>query len=150
MKYILNRKDADLKIIEFPDEIEGLEISPQTKSEESAIKIKSMTLVDKKFIKSYINQKLDKRFEKIINILNKSLVDDSDDTDEGAKQALGEIQKMKSMIINKYKIYLTEKQYKDFLSKIILMEEEFKVRYNQKIAYRQMNYVNEENKNRSR
>ena len=139
MKYILNKKETDFKILKFPETIEGLEVSLPIKNEEAVIKIKKIILIDNKLIKSYLSQKINKKFEKLIKLMNKTLQED-EDGDEGAKMALDEIQKMKSMIINKYKIYMAEKQYKDLLTKLILMEEEFKVRYNQKIMFKQMIY----------
>jgi uncharacterized UPF0160 family protein len=150
MKYILNRKEVNLEIIEFPTEVEGLEVSPQGNIEIPSIKIKNITLVDKKLVKSYVDQIISKKFEKLVKMMNKSLLDNTDESDEGAMQALDEIQKLKSRIVNKYKIHLTEKQYKDFLKKLLMMEEEFKMRYNQKIIYRQMTHMNEEHRNISR
>ncbi len=150
MKYILNKKEVSFKIVEFPETIEGLDVSMQSKPEESTIKIKDMILVDKKLVKSFVIQRINKKFEKLIKLMNKSLEED-DDSDEGAKMALDEIQKMKSMIINKYKIHMAEKQYKDLLTKLIIMEEEFKIRYNQKIIFKRMVYSDyDEHKNISR
>ena len=48
------------------------------------------------------------------------------------------LDQLKGIIINKYKEYLTESEYKALLTKLILLEEEFQKNYNQKMY---MNYV---------
>lgn len=151
MKYILNKKEIKFELVSFPELIEGLNITPQNKKDESPFVIKNITLVDNKLVKSFILQKINKKFDKLLKLINKILNGESDDENGDAKQALGEVQKMKSMLINKYKIYLHEKQYKEILGKLILMEEEFKIRFNEKILYEQLINMNfNEEKNRSR
>ena len=63
----------------------------------------------------------------MIKILN-----DEDTSDEDAGIVLDEINKLKGIIINKYKEYMIESEYKSLLTKLILIEEEFKKNYNQK------------------
>lgn len=135
MKYALNKKEKKFELVSFPEEIKGLEITPKNKKGESPLEVKNITIVDDKLIKSYVMQMINKKFDKIVKLINKILVED-DDGD--AQIVLDEIQKFKSMLINKYKEHLTEKKYKELLSKIILMEEEFKVRFNQKMLFRQI------------
>lgn len=140
MKYNLYKKEKKFELIDFPNEVEGLEIKPKIKTEED-MKIKNMVLSEKKFIKTYVIKNINKKFDKIIMLINKMLnSEDNSSSDVGV--VLDEVQKIKSTLISKYKQYLTEKQYKDFLTKIIITEEEFKVRYNQKIMFEQIKYMN--------
>ncbi len=151
MKYILNKKEVKFELVSFPDKIEGLDITPQNKKDDSPFVIKNITLVDNKLVKSFILQKINKKFDKLLKLINKILGGESDDDNGDAKQTLDEIQKMKSMLVNKYKAYLHEKQYKEILSKLILMEEEFKIRFNERILYKQLMYMDyTEEKNISR
>lgn len=144
MKYALNKREKKFELVSFPEKIEGLEIVPKNKKGESPFEVKSITLVDNKLIKSFIMQMINKKFDKLIKLMNKVLSGESDETGDNAQMALDEVQKLKSMLINKYKQHLIEKQYKELLSKIILMEEEFKVRYNERILYQQiMSYTEE-------
>ena len=43
------------------------------------------------------------------------------------------MRKLKGIIINKYKEYMLESEYKTLLTKLILIEEEFKRNYNNKL-----------------
>lgn len=142
MKYALNKKEKKFELISFPEKIEGLEIIPKKKKGDSPFEVKNITLVDKKLIKSFIMQMINKKFDKLIKLMNKALSDE--DAGSDAQIALDEVQKLKSMLINKYKEHLIEKQYKELLSKIILMEEEFKIRYNERILYQKLMSYSEE------
>lgn len=64
----------------------------------------------------------------MIKILN-----DEDTTDGDAGLVLDEVNKLKGIIINKYKEYMLESEYKALLTKLILIEEEFKRNYNNKL-----------------
>ena len=64
----------------------------------------------------------------MIKILN-----DEDTTDGDAGLVLDEVNKLKGIIINKYKEYMLESEYKTLLTKLILIEEEFKRNYNNKL-----------------
>lgn len=72
-------------------------------------------------------------FKKIYNLLL-----EEDDSEDGVKACLGEIEKLKSSIFNKYKECLTRKQYKDFLAKIAITESEFKRKYKEREYYSKM------------
>ena len=63
----------------------------------------------------------------MIKILN-----DDGTTDDDTVLVLDELYKLKGIIINKYKEYMLESEYKALLTKLILIEEEFKKNYNQK------------------
>ncbi len=142
MKYALNKREKKFELVSFPESIEGLEIVPKNKKGESPFEIKNITLVDNKLIKSFIMQMINKKFDKLVKLMNKVLSEE--DAGSDAQIALDEVQKLKSMLINKYKEHLIEKQYKELLSKIILMEEEFKIRYNERILYQKLMSYSEE------
>ncbi len=142
MKYALNKREKKFELVSFPESIEGLDIVPKNKKGESPFEVKKITLVDTKLIKSYIMQIINKKFDKLIKLMNKVLSGEDEDSGENTQMALDEVQKLKSMLISKYKMHLIDKQYKELLSKIILMEEEFKVRYNERIMYQQLMQMN--------
>ena len=52
---------------------------------------------------------------------------------------LDEINRLKGIVINKYRHYMKESEYKSLLTKLILIEEEFKKSYNEKMY---VNYLN--------
>jgi hypothetical protein len=52
---------------------------------------------------------------------------------------LDEISRLKGIVFTKYKEHMKIEDYKNLLSKIIIIEEEFKKNYNQKMFIRQVN-----------
>ena len=57
------------------------------------------------------------------------ILNSDDSTDDDASMVLDETSKFKSIIINKYKKYISDKLYKTYMKKVIIMEEEFKRSY---------------------
>ena len=62
-----------------------------------------------------------------------SLLNDDDSTDEDVGMVIDEVNKLKGIIVNKYKENMKKSDYKALLSKLIVIEEEFKKNYNQKL-----------------
>ena len=71
---------------------------------------------------------MDKIIDFMLHILND---ENSSDSDTGL--VLDEINKLKGIIVNKYREYLTETEYKTFLTKIFMLQDEFEKNYNSKI-----------------
>ena len=103
----------------------GLEINNR---KNGAIKIKKMIIVDTAMANHYSKEQLDKRFKKLYNFIYKFLISE-DNSEDGVKACLGEIEKVKSEIFNKYKEFLKNKQYREYLAKIVLTENEFRNKY---------------------
>ena len=68
------------------------------------------------------------------------ILNDEDTTDGDVGMVLDELNKLKGIIINKYKEYMIESEYKAILSKLIIIEEEFKKNYNQKKYMEYLSY----------
>lgn len=107
-------------------EISGLEIKP--KNSKKAILVKKVTIADKKFMNKYACKQMDKRLKKMYDIIFKFLTDE-DDSENGIKICLGEIEKCKSALFNKYKEALQNKKYREYIAKIALTETEFHDKY---------------------
>lgn len=126
--------------------IEGLVV----KSKKGKVTLVSNELKNKYAIKM-INKKLKTCYKKIYNFLTSE-----DDSEAGIKACLGEIERLKSCIFNKYKEYLKDKEYKEFLAKIVITENEFKNKYHEREYFSKMidnlykSYEEEEIKGRGR
>ncbi len=134
MKYILdNKSDAINSITE--NDIKGLEI--KSSNSDNVLKAEKITIVDDELKGLYIKQKIDK---KIIEIITKMryLLENNDTSDGDIGMVLDEVQKLKGIIINKYKEHLSATEYKAFLQKILLTEEEFQRKYNARQIYKEM------------
>ncbi len=126
--------------------IEGLVV----KSKKGKVTLVSDELKNKYAIKM-INKKLKTCYKKIFNFLTSE-----DDSESGIKACLGEIEKLKSCILNKYKEFLKDKEYKEFLAKTVITENEFKNKYHEREYFSKMldtlykSYEEDEIKGKSR
>ena len=134
MKYILdNKSDSINSIIE--NEISGLEI--KSSSQSNIIGSSKVTIVAPELKTDYIKQKLDK---KIADLLYKmrALLEDPNSSDGDVTLVLDEMEKLKGILINKYREHLEDSLYKSYLKKLMLTEDDFIKRYDIKKIYKQM------------
>lgn len=107
--------------------------------------------IKNKYALKIINKKLKTCYKKIYNFLTSE-----DDSEAGIKACLGEIERLKTCIFNKYKEFLKDKEYKEFLAKIVITENEFKNKYHEREYFSKMldnlykSYNEEEVKGRGR
>ena len=137
MKYVVEHKGEDKKLIYYNVNIVGLNVTPKNNIKDLTIKADKIILIDPDLCESYIRKRINKKIDRVIKFMIKILNDDGT-TDDDTGLVLDELNKLKGIIINKYKEYLTESEYKALLTKLILLEEEFQKNYNQKMY---MNYV---------
>ncbi len=151
MKYKVIHKQDDLKLAYYKVKIDGLEVNPINRVPGLTIKAKKVVLIDKDLRHEYIKQRINRKIDKIIKFMMRILNDDGT-TDEDTGLVLDELNRLKGIVINKYKEYISNTEYKTLLTKLIIIEEEFKKNYNQKIYNSYMNnyYVEEVSNNRGR
>lgn len=130
-KYIINKDNPNEKLLYYNVNIVGLSVTPNKSVPGYNVIAKRLTLVDPELREAYIKQKINKKIDKVIKFMIR-ILNDEDTSDEDAGIVLDEINKLKGIIINKYKEYMIESEYKALLTKLILIEEEFKKNYNQK------------------
>ncbi len=151
MKYTVIRKQDDQKLTYFKVKMEGLDVNPINRVPGLNIKAKKVVLIDENLKTEYIRQRVIRKMDKIIKFMIRILNDD-DTTDDDTGLVLDEISRLKGIVINKYRYYLPMIEYKSLLTKLIIIEEEFKKNYNQKIYSSYMNnyYVEEVTNSRGR
>lgn len=130
-KYIIDKDNPNEKLLYYNVDVVGLSVTPNKSVPGYKITAKKLTLVDPDLREAYIKQKINKKVDRVIKFMIK-ILNDEDTSDEDAGIVLDEINKLKGIIINKYKEYMIESEYKSLLTKLILIEEEFKKNYNQK------------------
>lgn len=130
-KYIIDKDNPNEKLLYYNVDVVGLSVTPNKSVPGYKITAKKLTLVDPDLREAYIKQKINKKIYRVIKFMIK-ILNDEDTSDEDAGIVLDEINKLKGIIINKYKEYMIESEYKSLLTKLILIEEEFKKNYNQK------------------
>ena len=147
MKYVVIRKQKEEKLANHKVEINGLSVLPVNRVPNLSIKAKKVILVDKELQSGYVREKINRKIDKIIKFMLR-ILDSDDDASEDTGLVLDEVNKFKGIVINKYKAYLSIDEYKSYLAKLIMLEDEFKKNYNQKIfnSYMSGYYVDETNK----
>lgn len=145
MKYIIDKNIDDMKLMYYSVNMIGLKVTPKNNVKGLNIKAKNVLLVDESLRESYIKQRINKKIDKIIKFMIRILNDD-DTTDSDTGMVLDEVNRLKGIIVNKYREYMLESEYKSLLTKLILIEEEFKKNYNQKMysTYLNNNYYEED------
>ena len=137
MKYVIE-KNNDKKLANYNVKIDGLSVKPKNNVRSQSIKAGEVVLCDEELKEEFIRKRINRKMDKIINFMLRILNDDGT-SDEDSGMALDEVNKLKGIVINKYREYMKESEYKSVLAKLILIEEEFKKSYNEKLY---MNYSN--------
>lgn len=132
MKYVISESNEKMKLMYYSVKLVGLDVTPKNDSKNVKIKAQKVIIVDPKLRESYIKQRINKKIDKVIDFMIKILNDDNT-SDDDAGMVLDEVNKLKGIIINKYKEHLRVNEYKAILSKIFLIEDEFKKNYNNKM-----------------
>ena len=144
MKYVIDKKYNDKKLTYYNVNMTGLEVSPINEVPNQQIKVGKVLLVDSTLQDSFIKKRINKKLNKIINFMLRILNDDESD-EEDTGMVLDEINRLKGILINKYRHYMKDSEYKAMLTKLILIEEEFKKSYNEKMFMTlNSNYYEEE------
>lgn len=147
MKYHLIKEDNS-KFFFYSSLTYGLEVFPRGKN---VIKIKRMIITDQKLIDDYVTKRINKKFNKLFSDMYKILISENDDsTSDQTAMVLDEIAKLKSVVIGKYKDYISLKEYKNILKKLIIAQEEFAKDYNEKLRFEAFMSQFEETKSHGR
>ena len=138
MKYVIEKNGKDMKLVYYSVNMVGLNVEPKNGVPGLTIKAKKVILVDPELRDAYIKQRINKKIDRVIKFMLR-ILNDEDTTEGDVGMVLDEINKLKGIVIKKYKEYMKVSEYKALLTKLIIIEEEFKKNYNQKLY---MNYMN--------
>ena len=145
MKYVVEHKGEDKKLIYYNVNIVGLNVTPKNNIKDLTIKADKIILIDPDLCESYIRKRINKKIDRVIKFMLR-ILNDEDTTEGDVGMVLDEINKLKGIVIKKYKEYMKVSEYKALLTKLIIIEEEFKRSYNSKLysTYRDNIYYEEE------
>ena len=138
MKYVIDKNNNKMKLMYYNVKVNGLNVNPVNNVEDLYIKANKVVFVDQDLTDSYIKQRINRKIDKIIKFMLR-ILNDEGTTEDDTGMVLDEINRLKGIVINKYREYMVESEYKALLTKLILIEEEFKKSYNEKIY---MGYIN--------
>ncbi len=132
MKYVIDKNNEKMKLMYYSVKMDGLDVEPINNVKDLNIKARKVKLIDNKLRESYIKQRINKKIDKVINFMMR-IINDDGTTDEDVGMVLDEMNRLKGIIINKYKEYMNASEYKSLLTKLIMIEDEFKKNYNNKM-----------------
>lgn len=142
-KRFVVKKDIKTDVITYMEyeKLKGLKFKPKSNVNfEDMISVNEMIVINPGLIEKLVSKKCSRNFKKILKLM--SLVSDDDD-DSGYMLILDEIERLKNLVINKYKNYMEEKEYDVLLKKLEIIKQEAEYRKN-KIS--EMNLSYEDNK----
>lgn len=125
MKYTLQNKKTSSGSYTFEHELDGFVVTPKKGKSMEGIDIKEVVITDPLLTSGHAKRIFDKKIKDLTKMMF-LVVNNSDSTDDDASLVLDEVSKLKSIIINKYKKFISETMYKNYMKKLIILEEEFK------------------------
>ena len=143
MKYVIDKSNDKLRLVYYGVNMVGLNVNPKNEVPDLNIKAKKVVLIDNDLTEEYIRKRIDRKLDKIIKFMLRILNDEETGEDDTG-MVLDEINRLKGIVINKYRHYMIDSEYKAMLTKLILIEEEFKKSYNEKILMNYSGYYEEE------
>ena len=142
-KRFVVKKDIKTDVITYMEyeKLKGLKFKPKGNMNfEDMISVNEMIVINPGLIEKLVSKKCSRNFKKILKLM--SLVSDDDD-DSGYMLILDEIERLKNLVINKYKNYMEEKEYDVLLKKLEIIKQEAEYRKNKIL---EMNLSYEDNK----
>lgn len=131
-EYYVFIKEPNYKEIVYIDyeSLGGYEVMPRNKVKYDGIIVNKLIIINPSFSQKIFIKKSKKQLEKylqyLINISNSE--DDADPND--VYYALDSLVRYKSIVRNKYRLYLDKKYYQLFLQKLEIIENELQKKYN--------------------
>ena len=144
MKYVIEKQIEKVSLANYNVNMNGLNVKPINEVPNLNIKANKVILVDPDLTDTFIKKRINKKLDKIINFMLR-ILNDEGTTEDDSGMVLDEINRLKGIILNKYKKYMLDSEYKSMLTKLILIEEEFKKSYSEKVLNNFIdNYYEEE------
>lgn len=135
MSYLI-KKDSKTNTITYMEyELEGYKFKPKSSP---SIKVSQITVVNNDMIDKILTIKFSQMFKKLTVFIMQNLYSDDEESDANTNYALTEIERLKSIIRNKYnKINKEKKEF--FLKQLAMLEQQLRMKMMQKMQYMNMN-----------
>ena len=126
MKQYLISKDkykGEIVYVNY-DKIKGYKFTPKKNLQYDGIKVNEMIIIKPSFIEKIIKRKIKNRLDFYLKLIIENL--DGSDSDDDTRIALGDLQRYKKVINERYSIYLDEKYMELLNKKMDVIERELK------------------------
>lgn len=136
--YLVKKDKYTGEIVYMEYDLEGYKFKPKNDGTKPYIKVDSVTIYKPEMIDSLLARKFQKKFERLSEIIMRFLYQEDDEgSDEGDYFILlDEVARLKSIVDLKYKKFLQNEEYKDYMHKLAFLDNQIR----QKIAI--INYQN--------
>lgn len=123
-------------------DLDGYVFKPKNKYKNNLISVEEIRIINEYFISSLITRKFKTKFDKLSEIILNLLYED-DDSDEGDLMILlDEIDRLRSVVEIKYKRYLDNENYREYLAKLVFLDQQIREKlaiYNYRMQMEQTN-----------
>lgn len=129
--YMVKKDNLTGKIAYMEYDLDGYSFKPKSVKDKPYISVNNVTIYEPVMIDSLLSKKFSKKFDRLSQIIMNFLFQDDDDSDEGDFMILlDEVQRLKSIVELKYKKFLSNEEYKDYIHKLDFLDGQLR----QKIA----------------
>ena len=130
-KYTI-KKEAKTDVITYKEyeTLKGYKTKPKKLDSNEMVNVSKMVIINPSLIEKLVDKKCKRTLERILNMLSIIYEEDNDSDPTPLELALNELEKFKTAIVEKYKEYMKEKEYKLMLKKIEILKSEVITRRN--------------------
>ena len=121
MKSFIRKLDKTLELDKAISSIDGFKYVPKHQA------IKEIIIVNPELIDKLIGTDFDKKYKNILELYLKALEDEGD-CEGTLMKALGEVNRLRSIIIRKYQRALSKKTLEKLLKKLKILENELRIK----------------------
>ena len=124
-QYLISKEKYNGEIVYVNyDKLKGYKFTPKNNFPYDGIKVNEMIIIKPSFVEKVINIKIKNRLDFYLKLIIENLdgADDSDDT----RKALGDLERYKKVINERYSIYLDDKYMELLNKKMDVIERELK------------------------
>ena len=130
--YYIYKKGEERSIVYLDyDKINGYTFTPKNNVKYDGVKVNTVVVINQSMIEKVLKRKIKNKLDLYLKLIIKSITDDSDDDNgEAYKEALNNLSRYRSIVLNKYYKYLDETYLKLLLKKIAVLEYELTKKLN--------------------
>lgn len=128
-RFIVTKKQMEgaITYLEY-ERIHGVSFKPKKSEFDDMINVSKVVVINPSLIEKLVDKKCKRTLEKLIKMTGIIYEQDDEDGDTGLSFILNEIEKFRQLLDTKYKEYMEEKEYKLYLKKLEIIENEVKLR----------------------
>lgn len=124
-QYFISKKKYNGEVVYLNcDEIKGYKINPRNNYPYEGVKVNEMIIVKPSMIEKVVKRKIKNKLDYYLQLIIANL--DGNESDDDTRKALGDLQRYKKVVNEKYSIYLDEKYLALLNKKIDVFERELK------------------------